>query len=307
MTMLWLVIALLLTTLAALTCARLESRKVRHRRVELFFDTLPEAFDGYTILYLSDPHFGKHDERKARVLANLAAEPVDLCVITGDLIERDEGVFCCQDALRTLKARDGVFYVLGNHDYFQYSLRDAFHDINLTNRRNDVDRLIRVLEHTGLRLLRNENVPLRRQGAALWLAGVDDPVTRRDDVTRTFAGMPREAFAILLAHTPDVLNGFSRPGEHLVLAGHTHGGQILLPLWGPLKNHSKLKPGFVSGRLDLGNRVLLVSNGLGVNRNFPYRFRCRAEVLTVCLRKRRSGTGVPQPDREIPDREELSR
>ena len=282
----WLLVGFLLLALAVTAYALLESQRVQHRHVEVCLDTLPEGFDGYTILYLTDPHFQRVDPRKTRVLANLSAPPPDLCVVTGDLIEKDEAILTCQKALAALQARDGVFYVLGNHDYFQYSLLDAFRDRPSTDRPNDVERLIRVLDRAGLRLLRNQSVPLRRGGATVWLAGVDDPVTGRDDLGKTLSGVPPGAFSILLSHSPDVLHGAALPGEHLVLAGHTHGGQILLPFWGPMKNHSKLKPGFVSGKLTLPQATLLVSNGLGVNHNFPFRFRCRPEVLTVRLRKR---------------------
>jgi len=87
----------LLALLLALGCyAWVEARSVRHRRVELFFDTLPEDFEGYSVLYISDPHFQRRDGRKARLLARVSAEIPDLCVITGDLIERDEAIHACQ-------------------------------------------------------------------------------------------------------------------------------------------------------------------------------------------------------------------
>ena len=284
--MTWIFFAFLLFVVALGCFSLFETRNVRIHRIDLFFDTLPEAFDGYKILHLSDLHIKKPNKRIPRVLASLAAEPADLCVVTGDLIETDKAIHTCQDMLKTLRASHGVFGVLGNHDYFRYSIWDMIRLRNITNKTNNAQGLVRVLNRAGFRVLRNESVEIHRNGASVWLVGLDDPVTNRHDVNKALTPVPSEAFTILLSHTPDVLKEARLPGEHLILAGHTHGGQILLPLWGPIMNHSRLKPGFVSGRMKLDNGFLVVSNGLGVNTRFPFRFRCRPEAYKIRLRKR---------------------
>jgi len=272
--------------------AFLQTRRVRHERVDLHFENLPAAFDGYTVLHLSDLHFGPANRHKTVRLQALNTLPPDLCVVTGDLIETDAAIVPCVEALGGLQGRDGTFCVLGNHDYYRYSLRDAFSKKDVTDKPNNTELLVRGLRQNGVRVLRNQAVEIRRNGQSIWLAGVDDPVTGKDDASAARRSIPPDAFTILLAHTPDVLKGLSCGSETLVLSGHTHGGQVVLPILGPILNHSKLQPGFVSGTMRQGNTLLVVSNGLGVNRFFPFRFRCRPEVLT--LRLRRTGT-VPLP------------
>jgi len=262
-----------------------ESGKILHHRVDLFLETLPPRFDGYTVRVLSDLHFGRRNGKKERILAALNAAPADLCVITGDLIENDDSIVPCIEAVRNLRARDGTFCVLGNHDYFRYSTWDSVRGKEITDKPNNAALLARGLEKNGVRLLRNENAEIRRNGESLWLAGVDDPVTGREDLSRAFSGIPPDAFRILLSHSPDILKQPSFSREGLVLSGHTHGGQIVLPFWGPILNHSTLRRGFVSGMMKLGTVHLLVSNGVGVNRLFPFRFRCRPEIHTLRLRR----------------------
>ncbi len=265
--------------------AFLQTQQVRHHRLDLFFEALPHAFDGMTVLFLSDLHFGTGDRRKVRRLAALNTPPADLCVITGDLIEMDDGIASCVEAVRDLHSREGTYCVLGNHDYYRYSALDTFMRKDITEKPNNAELLVQGLRRNGVRILHNRSTEIRRNGESIWLAGVDDPVTRREDVSRALSGVPEGAFHILLSHTPDVLKDLPASGEGLVLSGHTHGGQVVLPILGPILNHSTLKPGFISGMVRQGNTLLLVTNGLGVNRFFPFRFRCRAEVHTLRLRK----------------------
>jgi len=266
--------------------AFLQTRRLTHRRMELFFDALPAAFDGTTVLHLSDLHLGPGDRRKARWLAALSTPPADLCLITGDLIETDGDIASCVEALRALRTREGTFCVLGNHDYCRYSAWDSFSGKDVTDKPNRADLLVRGLGRAGIRVLRNQCAGIHRGGASIWLAGVDDAVTRRGDLSGAVAGLPADAFRIVLSHTPDVLLDRPDPGEGLVLSGHTHGGQVVLPVLGPILNHSALKPGFVSGLIRHGRTLLLVSNGMGVNRSFPFRFRCRPEAHTLRLRRK---------------------
>jgi predicted MPP superfamily phosphohydrolase len=263
-----------------------ETGRVRHHRTDLFFEDLPAAFDGYTVLHLSDLHFLARDRKKKKRLAILNAEPVDLCVLTGDLIETDASITACVDALGRLRTADGTFCVLGNHDYFRYSFWDTLQKKDITDKPNRVEVLVRALQRNGAQTLRNESVEIRRNGGSIWLAGVDDPVTLHDDLSRTFDRIPADAFRIVLSHTPDLLKKLSLSNEGLVLAGHTHGGQIRIPFWGPLLNHSTLEPGFVSGKMKHGKALLLVTNGIGVNRMLPFRFLCRPQAHTIRLRKK---------------------
>ena len=274
--------------------AFLQTRRVRHERVDLHFDNLPAAFDGYTVLHLSDLHLGPVNRAKAIRLLAFNTPPADLCVVTGDLIETDAAIAPCVEALGRLRSRDGVVCVLGNHDHYRYTLWDALTKRDTTDHPNRTELLIRGLARNGVRVLRNESVEIRRNGQSIWLAGVDDPVTHKQDLSAARRSIPPGAFRILLSHTPDVLRDPSCSDESLVLSGHTHGGQVVLPLLGPILNHSKLMPGFVSGTIRQGKTLLVVSNGLGVNRFFPFRFRCRPEVHTLRLCLQGPVAGFPQ-------------
>jgi len=295
---LWTLGILAFSGLALAGLAFLQTRRVRHRRIDLFFENLPPAFDGFTVLHLSDLHFVPADRRKAMRLQTLNAPPADICVITGDLIETDSAIVPCVEALGRLRSRDGTFCVLGNHDYFRYSLRDVLRNKAVTDKRNNAELLVRGLRRNGVRVLLNQSTEIRRNGQSIWVAGVDDPVTRREDVSEALCSIPPGAFTILLSHTPDVLKDLTCSGQNLVLSGHTHGGQVVLPILGPILNHSTLRPGFVSGIMRQKDSLLVVSNGLGVNRFFPFRFRCRPEAHTLRLRsthayvRTRSMTGL---------------
>lgn len=264
-----------------------EPRKVRYKSHEFSFRSLPRSFDGFTILHLTDLHFRRRDSAKKKVLRSLAQEPVDLCLITGDFIESPDAIGICCEALKGFNAAHGIYGVLGNHDYYRYSYVDALRNRSITDRLNKSEELLRALSATGIKVLRNESVRVERNGEWIYVVGVDDGVTCKADIPVALSSVSKEddTLWILLCHTPDILKGCSIGHEFLLLAGHTHGGQVRLPLWGPLVNHSKLKDGFVSGSERFGEGVVVVSCGVGVNGLFPFRWRCKPEVIKITLRR----------------------
>ncbi len=278
--------AVLLLSFAVYYLVLWEPRKVRYRRHDISFHTLPRQFDGFRILHLTDLHFKARDESKKDALKALTQEPYDLCLITGDFIEDGAAIEACCEALKALKPLCGTFAVLGNHDYYRYSYVDAFRNRAITDRPNCTQELIDALSAAGINVLRNESVEITKNGARIYLVGVDDEVTCHADVSLALHSVPKDeaTLLILLSHTPDIVKSSSIAQEYLLLAGHTHGGQVALPFWGPLVNHSKLKDGFVSGMARLGHGVIVVSSGVGVNRLFPFRLRCRPEILMITLR-----------------------
>jgi predicted MPP superfamily phosphohydrolase len=264
-----------------------EPRKVRYKTYEFSFRALPRSFDGFTILHLTDLHFRRRDSAKKKVLRSLAEEPVDLCLITGDFIESPDAIGICCEALTGLNAAHGVYGVLGNHDYYRYSYVDALRNRSITDRPNQSEELLRALSATGIKVLRNESVRVERNGEWIYVIGIDDGVTHRADMPLAVGSISKEeeTLWILLCHTPDILKGARVAREFLLLAGHTHGGQVRIPLWGPVVNHSKLKDGFVSGSVRFGEGVVVVSSGVGVNGLFPFRWRCKPEVIRITLRR----------------------
>lgn len=184
--------------------------KVRHHRVRLA--ALPPPFHGLRLLHLSDIHVDMEPQILQALIERVAATEHDLCVITGDFRARTHG-----DCAPTLEAMARlrpclaaeVYGVLGNHDFVE---------------------LVPGLEDLGIRILLNEALTLEREGARLYLAGIDDPhYYRADNLEKAADGIPPGAPAILLSHSPEIYRHAAHAGFRLMLCGHTHGGQICLP------------------------------------------------------------------------------
>ena len=195
---------------------------------------LPSAFDGYKIVQISDLHIGitVGGEWLNGVVEQVNALEPDLIAITGDLIDapisRIWNEVC---PLAGLRARDGVFFVTGNHEFFF-----------------ETDRWVAKIESLGIRALRNAGVDIERGGQYFYLAGVDDLYARRfsqtrgQDVDAALAGRIPGRPVILLAHQPGAMKDVIGKDVDLTLAGHTHGGQI----W-PFTYISRIHQGYLKG------------------------------------------------------------
>ena len=190
---------------------------VWHLRLE--FDSLPESFHGFRLLHLSDLHIDGMDGLAEVVADRVAALPVDLCVMTGDYrFEVDGPCDAVYPRLATIlssvRAHYGVVGILGNHDEAG---------------------MVTELENLGVRMLINEAVVIAKGGARLWMIGVDDPHHYGcDDLEGALEGVPKDAFKVALAHSPELFVQAARAGIHLYLCGHTHAGQIRLPRIGEI-------------------------------------------------------------------------
>lgn len=233
---------------------------------------LPEAFEGFSILHLSDIH-GRVGVFSSRAYQQWR-DQADLVAVTGDLYSPTLPRRRLAEKLDELKAPSGVWYVSGNHDY-----------------RNG--QLAVQPWHPGPRLLDNRVVALKKSGQTLWLAGLPDLVKgtpKWDEVLNALSEQPGPA--LLLAHRPDawLLPGVQRVA--LILAGHTHGGQIRIPGWGAPLTHNHLPGRYAAGRLDrAGHPVLITSRGLGTS-ELPLRFAARPEILLIRLVKGQMGGKV---------------
>ncbi len=240
--------------------------RVRNRVVRI--DGLPAALDGYRIGQLSDVHCGPNTpaERVRRWVERLNALDLDLMTVTGDLITHgDSHVTAVADALGGLRARDGVFACMGNHDYF-----------------TDGEVLIGELTRAGLVVLRNRGVVVEHGGAQLYVAGVDDTWTARHDVARALADRPRGAPAILLAHDPNLFPEASARDVELTLSGHTHGGQLAVPGVRSL-SLARFITRFTAGLYRRGRSWLYVNRGAGTT-GPPARLGAPAELAVLTLR-----------------------
>lgn len=244
-------------------------RRLRIDAVEVRVDGLDPALDGYRIVQLSDLHAGSlcPRARVERWVARANALDADLVALTGDYVTT--GVRFHEEvahALRELSARDGVFAVMGNHDYF-----------------GDGEPLMTRFREHGIRLLRNEHVMLARNGARLCLAGVDDIYTRRADPARALDGRDPDVVAIVMAHDPKLFPELADRGAALVLSGHTHWGQLALPIFGARFNLANTLMRFGGGTHHLGGAVLHISPGLGTT-GIPIRLGVPPAITLITLR-----------------------
>jgi predicted MPP superfamily phosphohydrolase len=249
------------------------------------------------VLHVSDTHMTSSRRALVRWLTRLPdllpAQP-DLVLATGDLIVNDTGTAPLVEALAGLESRLGRFYVLGSHDYFQSRFRpEAYlkyfqkdHE-RVEARPADVDALESGLQAKGWRALTNTSARVKTNGATIRLAGVDDPYIRRhrtDHIERA----ADDDLAIGLVHAPDVVSEWVLTGFDLVLAGHTHGGQVRLPLIGPVVTNCALPAALAGGLHRVGHGWLHVSPGLGSGRFARIRFARPPEATLLQIRPRES-------------------
>jgi hypothetical protein len=256
--------------------------------LELAFDDLPTAFDGYKIVQFSDAHVGtmvgSREEILRRAVDSINAQNADAVVFTGDLQnKRPEEVMCHKKLLSTISARDGVFSVLGNHDYTEYiGSKDPFFLSAL------MGNIMGVQQDMGWTLLCNSRVRLRRDSATLVIAGMENDGEGRfpqlGDISSTLYGISRHEFVVMLEHDPTSWRRKILPHCHaqLTLSGHTHGGQVALFGWSP----AQLVYRECSGLYQIGNRKLYVSNGLGGV--VPLRLGTTGEIVVITLRSTHS-------------------
>lgn len=286
LTVLYLIVAVMagLFGLALFIYARfVEPYRSRLQEETLETDDLPPGLDGLTILHLSDLHLKVGDRRRAQMIRQVSAVEADIVAITGDFIEMDEDIDFCVATLAGLRARHGVFAVLGNHDYV--GDKSLVHGVFKQGRsHNDVQRLRRQLESQGIKVLLNESRPLQIGGQQMWVVGVDDPYYERHDLGRALTNVPAKAYKLLLAHSPEVMD--QRPGQqvNLILCGHTHGGQIVLPLVGALVTRTRYPLRPASGWRRVGSAWMHISRGIGSS--LPVRFRCPPEANLIQLKAR---------------------
>jgi predicted MPP superfamily phosphohydrolase len=244
-------------------------RWVKTRQVEILIPGLPPEFEGYRVAQLSDLHIGGLTPRRwgqAWAERSNAAAP-NLVVVTGDMVSSGVNFHAdIADVIGSLRAEDGVYVSMGNHDYF-----------------GDGEPLISLLRAKGAVVLRNEGTTVTRGEASMFVAGVDDTWTRRDDLNRTMADRSPGAFTLLLAHDPGLFPAAVKHGIELVLSGHTHGGQVALPFFPKLLSLGKLAHRFHLGVYRDGDSTLYVHPGLGTT-GPPIRLGVAPEVAILTLR-----------------------
>lgn len=259
---------------------RVEPRWLQITRLTLPIADLPPAFEGYRIVQLSDLHLGVRliQEYLPVVVQAANREQPDLLAITGDIATgRRRGLAEAQAVLAGLRARDGVWATLGNHDYSV-----------------GVDLVASALREAQIRLLCNAHCVIRRAADHLVIAGIDDVVQGIPDLPRTLHGVPEDSPVILLAHEPDFAR-IAAADRRIVLqlSGHTHGGQIRLPGLKPLVLPT-FGHAYPDGPYWVQGMVLYTSRGIGTGR-MVMRFLCRPEMVVITLVRDQFPTPVNRP------------
>lgn len=249
---------------------RRNSRSPILRHKNLLFKDLPQGLDGVRILHLSDFHFPREDEPFMQAVTQLLdGVETDLCVLTGDYKyghygPPDRVPVHLARVLAGIQSAHGFQAILGNHD---------------------LAAMVPLLEGVGVTMLVNRGIPLSHAGTTLWLGGVDDPHKfHTDHLPSAFAGAPADAFKIALVHSPERAEEAAALGAHLYLCGHTHGGQLRLPLWGAIKLNSRSKFEYARGHWRCDGMQGYTTDGLGVT-DFPLRFNCPPEACLFTLRR----------------------
>jgi hypothetical protein len=228
---------------------------------------LPSELDGLTIVQLTDFHHSPFTDRdqilRAVEIAN-NLEP-DIIALTGDYVSHETRFIApVAEMLGKLKARYGVYAILGNHDHW-----------------TDAALVADLFRAEGIKVLINEGMRFEAHGASFWLAGVDDTMVGLEDLPLALAGSKADEMKLLLAHNPIILRRAARVGVDLVLSGHTHGGQVTL-------RSEKDKQGRPRRRIlrGLGRKFetqIYVSRGIGTV-VLPIRYGCLPEVSHLTLR-----------------------
>ncbi|MFI6687374.1 metallophosphoesterase [Streptomyces sp. NPDC050485] len=285
--------------------AGFEARSFRLRRVTV--PVLPPGAGPLRVLQVSDIHIVSGQRKKRAWLQSLAGLRPDFVVNTGDNLSDPEGVPEVLDALGPLLEFPGV-YVFGSNDYYGPKLRNPArylfekaqgrHGLNgnapaVGVVHNPWEELRDAFDSAGWVNLNNTRGHLKLDGMELAFTGLDDPHIKRDRYERVAGGAEAGAdFSIAVVHAPYLrtLESFTADGYPLILAGHTHGGQLCIPFYGALVTNCDLDTGRVKGlsthETDGHRAFLHVSAGCGTNRYTPIRFACPPEATLLTLVER---------------------
>jgi uncharacterized protein len=252
-----------------------QAQEVVVERLEIELTRLPNELDGLTIAHLSDFHYTSvHDAAviRAAVRATNELDP-DIVVLTGDYVtvpiygsslSSSRWATPCAQILSELNAPMGIFAVLGNHDQCNPQF------------------IAKSLENHGITLLRNYALHVERAGARLWIAGVDDVLEGKPRLDESLRTIARGEATVLLAHEPDFADAVKEYPVDLQLSGHSHGGQIRLPLVGA-PCLPALGRKYPCGLRHLGPLSVYTNRGLGTV-VLPVRYNCPPEVTLLTLR-----------------------
>lgn len=239
--------------------------RIQHN--ELVLANLPTAFEGFTLMHLSDLHVDMHAPTTEALIEQVSRLDYDICVLTGDYRASTYGpIDGAMAGMRSLctELKAPIYAVLGNHDSI---------------------RMVPDLEDMGISVLLNEATAIERTGEAIYLAGIDDAhYYRVDNIEKVAEAVPHDAVSLLLSHTPEVYLQATHAGFDVFLCGHTHGGQICLPGGFPLTLDAKCPRSLGVGRWKHNSMQGYTSAGVGCS-IVEVRLNCRPEITLHHLTK----------------------
>jgi len=241
---------------------------LNYTELDLTFDDLPEEFDGFSILHLSDLHIDGLPEIADTIVKLVSDQKFDLCVMTGDYRFETQGMYKqivepLKKITSKIKSKNGILAVLGNHDTW---------------------RITGFAKELGVQFLINESISFEKGNNKLTITGTDDPFSYFTNDQVDALEENHEGFKIALVHTTELSKVASQRNYKLYLCGHTHGGQICLPGGIPLITHQYEGRKYFRGIWHINGMTGYTSQGCGVS-GMPVRFFTRGEIVKINLRK----------------------
>ena len=244
------------------------AKNIVQRELELKFPDLPSRFESFTILHLSDFHFGCIPELENIILKQLNNREVDICVITGDYLEGihvpiNSAIESLRKITEGINTRHGFIGILGNHDTCH---------------------MVAPMEELGIRMLINEDYRLSKGSDCIQFIGTDDVHYYYTDQAMHALEKSGHDFSIALVHSPEIYDLAEKMGINLYLCGHTHGGQVRLPGGTPIIKHLNRGKEFYRGHWQYRNMQGVTNCGVGTS-GIPVRFNTQGELLLLKLQR----------------------
>jgi uncharacterized protein len=254
--------------------------------LDLPLPNLPAAFAGKKMIHISDLHCSNtvSDTYLRRCVQRINRLEADIVVITGDFVTHDfRGVYKKKilTILRELQSTLGTFACLGNHDYGVMASWQPGKEVSR-------DFLENGLQEVGIKVLRNNSHCLKHDGSEIYVVGLGDMWAQDSRPDLAFREVAAGKTTLVLAHNPDTIDNLQNYKAQVVMCGHTHGGQVRVPFFGPpflpIKNRR-----YVSGMFTVDDKMLYVNRGLG--RLGRIRFNCRPEITVFTMKEAPAKTG----------------